>query len=160
MSRSISSENETAFCARPMLVKPVSECVPGWPLEWVSSRGRYDGKVGSLVLVHFSSTFVARDRGRKSMLLTVKDRRRRAWSAALIIDDLSLASGLESVLARMIRSRVSEIGAALVRFETPPKTPHSEAPATSPPRVVTLKRPKRAAAEPPAPAAVVARSRG
>lgn len=94
---------------------PLNGCIagnlPGWPLEWVSSKGRYGGKVESLVLVHFSCTSIERDPSQKTLLLTARDRRRRAWSTTLVMEDGPVLDAIEAALSRSLYSRLADVGA-------------------------------------------------
>lgn len=89
----------------------MGECIPGWPLEWVSAKGRYEGKTESLVLVHFAGAFFDREKKQKSLLLTAKDRRRRSWTAAVTMDEGPLLIAFERTLARKLNNRLADIGA-------------------------------------------------
>ena len=108
----MANNNEQEPRTSPDIDGTVADHLPGWPLEWVSSQGRFGGKIESLVLVHFSCTVVERDQTKKSLLLTARDRRRRAWTAALVMDAEPQLDALEAALTRNLHSRLAEIGAA------------------------------------------------
>lgn len=100
----------------PLGPASVRHCVPGWPFEWVSGRGRYEGRTESLVLVHFAACSPAGD-GRRMLLLTAKDRRRRSWSTVLTFDDGPLLHEFERALAGKLRARLRELGDVTLRTE-------------------------------------------
>lgn len=98
------------ICA--MVAVPVREGIPGWPLEWVSGSGRYSGKTESLVLIR--STAMSVEPGKKSLLLTARDRRRRAWSSVLTLESGPLLDAFEAELARSANVPLREIGDAIL----------------------------------------------
>ncbi|MBN1239211.1 MAG: hypothetical protein JXB36_11970 [Gammaproteobacteria bacterium] len=108
----MSNNNENESQATPATGGSVADQLPNWPLEWVSSQGRFGGKVESLVLVHFSCTFLEHDRTKKSILLTARDRRRRAWTAALVMEADPKLDAIEAALGRSLYSRIGDVGAA------------------------------------------------
>lgn len=107
---------------------PVRRCVPGWPFEWVSGRGRYEGKTESLVLVHFAGVSMTRD-GRRTLLLTAKDRRRRSWSTVLTFDDGPLLHEFERAVAGKLKAPLRELGDVTLGGGEEPRAPSACTPA-------------------------------
>jgi hypothetical protein len=92
--------------------RQLSECVPGWPLEWVSAKGLYRGDAESLVLIHFTAVQVEHDSTQKSLLLTAKDRRRRSWSTILTLPEGPDRNAIETEIPRRLNMRLADVGAA------------------------------------------------
>jgi len=86
----------------------ISRSIPGWPFEWVSGRGRYQGKAESLVLIHY--TGLAVEPAGKAFFLTARDRKRRVWSTVLTLDDEALLVKFERALAGMLNAPLRELG--------------------------------------------------
>ena len=83
----------------------ISQGVPGWPFQWVSARGRYQGKAESLVLIHYTV-----EPGRKTLFLTARDKKRRVWSTVLTLGDGTLLEKFERAVAGMLNSPLRELG--------------------------------------------------
>jgi len=101
----------------------ISRSIPGWPFEWVSGRGRYQGKAESLVLIHY--TGLAVQPAGKAFFLTARDRKRRVWSTVLTLDDEALLVKFERALAGMLNAPLRELGSVGFDAEETPSLPPS-----------------------------------
>jgi hypothetical protein len=100
------------LAGHPPVARNLSECVPGWPLEWVSAEGHYRGDAKTLVLIHFAAVPVEHDATQKSLLMTAKDRRRRSWSAIVTLSEGPELNAIEAEIPRRLNMRLADIGAA------------------------------------------------
>src|SRR5690606_22728319 len=107
---SMSQKNELVPERTARRTRRVADCMPGWPLEWVSSQGHFTGKTESLMLVHIAVAGNRHDGTKRSLLLTARDRRRRAWTAALTFEDGPHLDALEVALSRGLYTKLRDVG--------------------------------------------------